>query len=337
MEYKALAGPRIRQEAQRCMRAYHEAYRQRRLAPAANSASSLRASAPTSSPGPCWRFFRGELPAAPGSEHVDDLLRYGGEDKSGAPGPQWSPGELERRHDYIQWLFPLRERGVNIRAPLLTTADADAMRGDGLVMARVLQALRVMLRFYGTSIVYTTAQPDSKTTRCASTGDGYVRLQAELRRTSKKEEWSAQYHNLACRSHNYLRISRILQFLGEVGLEPLKVGWLEYLAEEVIAAAPGQAVLAPCRSSFFFWMETPYEEADRARLQKIVERLASEPAAPRDGPVVTVRDVLLPHDLEVSRLIPGDDSSSASSSSINAAPVLSPPGTVAKGTKRHRE
>lgn len=333
MEYKVLANPRIRQEAQRCLRSYHEAYRHRQVdivpslgASTHASSSSLGNPDSVHRHGPCWSFYRGEVPASPGREYVDDLLAYGGECSSGFISPCWSPAELEGRHDYIQWLFPLRERGVNRRAPLLTTAEACEMRHDGLIMARVLQAFRVMLRFYGTEICYVSSSSTLER----------VCVQAELRRTPNPTERVAQYDNLLRRSHNYLRVSRILQFLGEVGLERLKVGWLEYLAHEVIAGGSVKAPLAACRDSFFFWMETPYEEEDKKRLQQLVATLASNPAPPASAarPVVVVRDLLLPSTLDLPRVCGGvPPSSSASKSTLPSADA----GKDTKGAKRQRE
>lgn len=204
MEYRLLASPHIRQEAQRRLRSYHEANRVRRAAvtssgsPSSSSARGLSSLSHSA----CWKFYHGQQPASPGREHVDDLLAYGGESSSGGCVSQrWSPEELEHRHDYIQWLFPLRERGVNWLAPLLTTAEADAMQSDGLVMARVLQAFRMMLRFYGTCIAYTTAaaaspsptakKTDTTPTSSAASTPQNVCLDAQLRRTSNQEEWTA--------------------------------------------------------------------------------------------------------------------------------------------------
>lgn len=62
-------------------------------------------------------------------------------------------------------------------------------------MARVLQSYRLMLDFYGMELV--------------SEATGEVR---------RGRNWEAQYANLNAYSHNYLRITRILKFLGEVGV-----------------------------------------------------------------------------------------------------------------------
>ncbi|KPI84363.1 hypothetical protein ABL78_6570 [Leptomonas seymouri] len=341
MEYKLLANPRIRQEAQRCLRSYHGAYRLRRQTSSTSTrpapSSSFSSTTPSPQQGSGWRFYNGELPASPGREYVDDLLAYGGENSSGYVSKHWCPEELERRHDYIQWLFPLRGRGVNWLAPLLTTSEAIEMQQDGLIMARVLQAFRMMLRFYGAGITYTT--PSASPSECPQESSGpasmqgsqQVCIEAQIRRTSNRTEWAAQYDNLVHRPHNYLRISRILQFLGEVGLEPLKLGWLQYLAQEVFSGvSPASAPLAACRDSFFFWMEIPFEEMDRVRLQRHVEMLVScsAPPVPATGPVVVVKGLLLPSTLDLSRVLPIERSSD------HAGPTSPLPALDRKGAKK---
>lgn len=313
MEYSAIANARVRQEARRCFKTYHEAFQSRRQHSPTVTPAAAAAAAPSSLPprtpanvisgGPCFQFYRGELPARPGKELVDDLLAWGGEAAQSSPAasPTWDADQLERRHDYIQWCFPLRERGVNWQAPLLTSAEAAQMQADGLVMARVLQAFRMMLRFYGTHVTYRAASP-----RRSGGPEAPVTLTATLQRTPDVTEWRVQYDNLLCRSHNCLRISRMLQFAGEVGLESLKLGWLEYLAREVMAPhAPLRG--GACRDSFFFWMETPYEASDRHRLQRLVEELvaagASGDASATVGPVVDTQPFTLPASLDMARVL----------------------------------
>ncbi|KAK7197033.1 Opioid growth factor receptor (OGFr) conserved region containing protein [Novymonas esmeraldas] len=309
MEYSALVNSRVRQEAQRCLRLYHEAHAHRaRAAPPSPTVGADEATAPCR---PCWRFYAGQTRALPGVEYVDDLLALGGETRRGnSVGAAWRSDVLEHRHDYVQWLFPLRERGVNGQAPLLTTSDAADMAADGLVMARVLQAFRMMLRFYGMCVTYTfpsTAPPTSSSSPPSTPAvAGDTRVRATLRRTADAAEWGAQYANLRRRAHNYLRISRILQFVGEVGLEPLKLGWLEFLVHEVV---PTDAPLSgACHDSLFFWLETPYDAADRHRLQQLVVDLASRTShgasqtSDASGPVVVVEGLVVPRSLDAARL-----------------------------------
>jgi hypothetical protein len=57
---------------------------------------------------------------------------------------------LEAVHDYIQWLFPLRTRSMaQPGAPVLSEAEAAAIRSDPRAGAALRQASETMLGFYG--------------------------------------------------------------------------------------------------------------------------------------------------------------------------------------------
>lgn len=56
---------------------------------------------------------------------------------------------IEGVHDFIQWLFPLAEASRAVPgAPVLRTAEADAIRRDRLAQAGLLAARNRMMRFY---------------------------------------------------------------------------------------------------------------------------------------------------------------------------------------------
>jgi hypothetical protein len=102
--------------------------------------------------------------------------------------------EQEAVHDYIQWLFPLREASAfNPRAPLLSQQDIETFRGSEVLQKRLLEALKKMLAFYGFEIQ----------------GGRVVRSAA----------WEERSGWLTPHNHNYLRITRILTCLGLLGLE----------------------------------------------------------------------------------------------------------------------
>jgi hypothetical protein len=57
--------------------------------------------------------------------------------------------ELEARHDFIQWLFPLPEPSRAVAgAPVLTPADVVLLRRSPEAQARLTQAAARMLAFY---------------------------------------------------------------------------------------------------------------------------------------------------------------------------------------------
>jgi Opioid growth factor receptor (OGFr) conserved region len=113
-------------------------------------------------------FYRGGLDDA--GRRLADILR-------------WDTAALESTHDYIQWLFPLRERSrATPTAPVLSAADVRIFRTDAAMQQRMRDALAVMCAFYGFS-----APTDVR--------------------------W------LEPGNHNYLRLTRILRSLRTVGLE----------------------------------------------------------------------------------------------------------------------
>ncbi|CCG84637.1 protein of unknown function [Taphrina deformans PYCC 5710] len=114
---------------------------------------------------------------------------------------------LESRHGFIQWLFPIREHGVNPQASPLTAYEVsqitDTMRN------RMRKSLDLMLDFYGMQIV-----------------DG------ETLQLGRTDRYRDRYENLLTSTHNYLRISRILKSLSEFGLERYNVPILLFFLVE---------------------------------------------------------------------------------------------------------
>jgi hypothetical protein len=109
---------------------------------------------------------------------------------------EWNDDELEEVHDFIQWMFPLPEPSrFNPDAPLLTDEDVAAFQGDALLQSQLRKSFERILSFLGLS-------------RAA---DGSV---AEGPNFADRipEVWA--YPN-----HNWLRITRILRSLCQLGLE----------------------------------------------------------------------------------------------------------------------
>ncbi|RYG34857.1 hypothetical protein EON81_14375 [bacterium] len=106
----------------------------------------------------------------------------------------FSDRDLERHHDFIQWLFPNpRPSGVNPDAPLLSPEIAEAVKNDPKRMERAERALDRMLAFYG-----------------------FKRVDDELGAHD-----GCQSHWLRPSDHNHLRLTRILTFLSLTGREKL--------------------------------------------------------------------------------------------------------------------
>ena len=129
----------------------------------------------------------------------------------------WDHNRLERTHDYIQWLFPLRERSqANPSAPVLDDDQIRAFRADEQLQRELLKSFDRMLGFYG-----------------------FQRTGACVERSAAWEERSANW--LTAGNHNMLRITRILKSLSILGLRQYATAFFEAL-EHVYASDAGRTI-----------------------------------------------------------------------------------------------
>lgn len=146
------------------------------------------------------KFYRNETPSKPNGELVDVIHTkwFGNYDL------------LEMHHSYIQYLFPIREAGLNSSAQPLTRHEAETFRGDEEMLTRLLKSYDLMLDFFGMKV------------KNANTG--------ELERSAGYVD---RYKNLNTSSHNYLRITRIMKCLGMMGFEHYKFQFLKFVVQEI--------------------------------------------------------------------------------------------------------
>lgn len=133
----------------------------------------------------------------------------------------WPDQDLEWHHDFIQWLFPLRERsGANPGAPTLTPSDIAAFRAEPALRAQLRAAFERMLWFYGFTLDTVGGAP----------------------RVRKDPDWEQRHQNwLQPYNHNFLRISRILQCLMLLGL-PAEARALFAALEELYGSEEGRPI-----------------------------------------------------------------------------------------------
>jgi len=133
---------------------------------------------------------------------------------------------LESTHDFVQWLFPLREpSGVLPQAPRLDAATEAAFAADAALRDALGRAFERMLRFYGFE----------------RRDDGSI---------APGPHWDARAPDWFRRStHNDLRITRILRSLTLLGRADDARRFLAALAAER-AARPDCGIGA---TAFAFW------------------------------------------------------------------------------------
>ncbi|GAA5821302.1 hypothetical protein JCM3770_004579 [Rhodotorula araucariae] len=190
------------------------------------------------------RFYRNEGPARPQRVNCEQLQ---GELKG-----NWA--ELEHRHDFVQWLFPIREQGVNWEAQPLELHEVAALQADPEAMSRLLESYRLMLSFYGLRLV------DAYTGELALADDVAAPAPSSFLR---------RFANLERNMHNFLRVTRILKCLGEFGLTqhpPSLLLFILHLQSRSSAPLGGPFLTSSSlvRSFDGYWRWCVRDDADRA-------------------------------------------------------------------------
>lgn len=128
-------------------------------------------------------FYRNEIPNNNGN-YLCEILA-------------WNFDRLEVDHDYIQWLFPLKEKSMfNDEAPTITDEEISLFAVDNELRINALQSFLTILLFFGFKVV-----------------ENEVIIQ-EPGEYHKDPQWVFRAFN-----HNMLRISRVLKSMRLIGHE----------------------------------------------------------------------------------------------------------------------
>ena len=158
---------------------------------------------------------------------------------------------LEKSHDYIQWLFPIKDDSVygprdsqkTIYWPegqiktlpnqlTLTDNDIKFIKNDPskIALDNSLKSAIRMLKFYGLRIV----SPDNTDFEGNYTEFKTIEKTFSINKLSDSSEVDERFKNLLKKPHNYKRISRIILYLKFVGLFKLAKKFIEKLEYEII-------------------------------------------------------------------------------------------------------
>ncbi|KAM6053897.1 opioid growth factor receptor isoform 2-T4 [Chlamydotis macqueenii] len=174
-------------------------------------------------------FYKNEISFLPHGLHIETLL-----------ASWWDNYEvLEENHSYIQWLFPLREQGMNCRAKPVTRQEIQAFKKSKEVMQRFVRAYQLMLRFYG-----------------------IVLINKETGELKRAENWAERFKNLNRFSHNNLRITRILKCLGEMGYEHYQVHLVKFFLTETLARETLPNVKRSALDYFLFTIRSKHKRRE---------------------------------------------------------------------------
>lgn len=131
---------------------------------------------------------------------------------------EFNHDKLERDHNYIQWLFPLKERSkYSNMAPIVSDDFILHYADDDLIQRNMMHSLSVMLDFYGFEFTEQGIMPANDF-------------------EEKKLEW------LTKNNHNYLRITRILKSLMIFGMENVSIDLFKELEKVYMYQNPSAAI-----------------------------------------------------------------------------------------------
>ncbi|KAH9949872.1 opioid growth factor receptor conserved region-domain-containing protein [Amylocystis lapponica] len=160
--------------------------------------------------------------------------------------------KLEHKHGFIQWLFPIQEYGMNYESQPLQRHEIAAMKADAAVTERVIRSYTLMLDFYGMHL--------------QSHDTGLL---------VRSPNYAERYRNLVHSSHNYLRISRILKCLSELGLERLSAGFLLHVLNEQSEHGELNAAVL-CNSMERWWANCLRNEGERKWIGQMIDKVWCE-------------------------------------------------------------
>ena len=180
-------------------------------------------------------FYKDQLPSRPDGLNISTMLQSWRGDYD----------TLEANHGYIQWLFPLQARsGSNPASQEMWPHEIVALNSDPNVKVRLRAAYSMMLEFYGITLLSNTT--------------GAV---------ARAQNWEERSSALNQNTHNFLRISRILKSIGELGLEGFKLPLLLFFANEIYVNGQLPAARASFRE---FWSESLRNVTELLQVRAIV-------------------------------------------------------------------
>ncbi|XP_078069413.1 opioid growth factor receptor-like protein 1 [Mustelus asterias] len=187
------------------------------------------------------KFYTQEIAMKPDGVYINEILT------------KWKGDydKLEHNHTYIQWLFPLREPGLNWHAEELTAEEIKEFLKTKKAKSNYLQVYEIMLDFFGMKLEN--------------------RITGRLARASN---WKERFQHLNESQHNYLRITRILKSLGEFKFENFQIHLVRMLLHEALVE---ETLPNTLHSALEYFVYTIKSRKERRRLLRFA-RLHYKPA-----------------------------------------------------------
>ncbi|KAL4224936.1 hypothetical protein ACF0H5_015632 [Mactra antiquata] len=187
-----------------------------------------------------YLFYMNKIPSKPDGDYIDKIhANWWGDYR-----------RLEIHHGYIQWLFPIRESGLNMHAQELQLHEIEKLKKNKTARKRVLTSYKMMLDFYGMELL--------------NEKDGII---------GRADNWRDRFQHLNRSYHNYLRITRILKCLGEFDYEYLKMNFVKFVLEEGLVKQNLNNLIDSCVK---FWIGVLRDDQQRKQVFDYYEELSTQ-------------------------------------------------------------
>jgi len=176
-----------------------------------------------------FQFYNGKIYVGKNKNYFKDIIKYNYE-------------KLENEHDYIQWLFPNRVKSnYNNNSVTLQENEINVFKTNKEIKNKIIASIKLMLDFYGFHIKNDNILPHDKS--------------------------DERFNNLIENTHNNLRISRILFFLGDLDMIYYQYRFLYALYYEIFITEK----LEKLKSSFIqYWIHSIKDDNQRNDFKIIV-------------------------------------------------------------------
>lgn len=179
-------------------------------------------------------FYSNQMPCIPHGDFIDNIHKNWFGDYH----------TLEYHHGYIQWLFPnSSDQGQNFYSANLSPEEAKIISSDPEMKNRVLLSFKLFLDFLGLKLTD----------------------QGQIERNSNYE---TRYHSIENSPHNFMRITRVLKSMTELGYPNLRDSLILFLFNEILQ---NDKLVNAAYSLINYWLPLlPNEEYEK------IEKLAKE-------------------------------------------------------------
>lgn len=166
---------------------------------------------------------------------------------------------------------------MNGDAQVLQLHEARAIEADPVCRQRVVRSYQLMLDFYGMQLRVSAGRARAGEEWVGGGGGASspcVGLQNhDTGEVERADNWKRRYAHLVRSGHNWLRITRILKSLGELGFERFKLPFLLHVATEVFDTGE----LEGCKRSLLdYWCMVLRDREAQVVMNDAIRRFAPE-------------------------------------------------------------